>query len=38
MLFDAICREHGIDHLLTQPRSPTTSTVRGWERLRVVLA
>ena len=23
--FDAICREHGIEHLLTQPRSPTTT-------------
>lgn len=25
VLFDAICREHGIDHLLTAPRSPTTT-------------
>lgn len=25
VLFDAICREHGIDHILTQPRSPTTT-------------
>ncbi|WP_033729579.1 IS481 family transposase [Mycobacterium avium] len=25
VLFDAICREHGIEHLLTQPRSPTTT-------------
>jgi hypothetical protein len=25
VLFDAICRQHGIDHLLTQPRSPTTT-------------
>jgi transposase InsO family protein len=25
VLFDAICRENGIDHLLTQPRSPTTT-------------
>jgi transposase InsO family protein len=25
VLFDAICRAHGIDHLLTQPRSPTTT-------------
>ena len=25
MLFEAICREHGIEHLLTQPRSPTTT-------------
>jgi transposase InsO family protein len=25
VLFDAICREHGIEHLLTRPRSPTTT-------------
>lgn len=25
VLFDAICREYGIEHLLTQPRSPTTT-------------
>ena len=25
VLFDAICREHGIEHLLTQPRSATTT-------------
>lgn len=25
VLFDAICRQNGIDHLLTQPRSPTTT-------------
>jgi transposase InsO family protein len=25
VLFDAICRERGIGHLLTQPRSPTTT-------------
>jgi transposase InsO family protein len=25
VLFDAICRHHGIEHLLTQPRSPTTT-------------
>jgi transposase InsO family protein len=25
VLFDAICREHGIEHLLTAPRSPTTT-------------
>ena len=25
VLFEAICREHGIEHLLTQPRSPTTT-------------
>lgn len=25
MLFDRICRENGIDHILTAPRSPTTT-------------
>ena len=25
VLFDRICRENGIDHILTQPRSPTTT-------------
>ncbi|RAU96585.1 IS481 family transposase [Mycolicibacter senuensis] len=25
VLFDAICRQHGVEHLLTQPRSPTTT-------------
>src|ERR1700756_3650791 len=25
VLFDAICRQHGIEHLLTHPRSPTTT-------------
>ena len=25
VLFDAICRSHGIEHLLTAPRSPTTT-------------
>jgi Integrase core domain len=25
VLFDAICRGHSIEHLLTQPRSPTTT-------------
>lgn len=25
VLFEAICRENGIEHLLTQPRSPTTT-------------
>jgi transposase InsO family protein len=25
VLFDSICRENGIDHILTQPRSPTTT-------------
>src|SRR4030088_1615552 len=25
VLFDRICREDGIDHILTQPRSPTTT-------------
>jgi hypothetical protein len=34
VLFDRICRENGIDHLLTQPRSPTTTgkiEVASWE-------
>src|SRR5580765_7281626 len=25
VLFDRICRENGVEHLLTQPRSPTTT-------------
>src|SRR6184192_2035222 len=25
VLFDRICRENGVDHLLTEPRSPTTT-------------
>ena len=25
MLFDRICPENGIEHLLTKPRSPTTT-------------
>ena len=25
VLFDRVCRENGIEHLLTQPRSPTTT-------------
>ena len=25
MLFDKICRENGITHILTAPRSPTTT-------------
>ena len=25
VLFDRICRENGIEHLMTQPRSPTTT-------------
>ena len=25
VLFDRLCRENGIDHILTQPRSPTTT-------------
>jgi hypothetical protein len=25
VLFDKICRENGVDHILTQPRSPTTT-------------
>jgi hypothetical protein len=33
VLFDAICRRHGIDHLLTQPRSPTTTgTIERFHR------
>lgn len=24
-LFDRICRQNGVEHLLTQPRSPTTT-------------
>ncbi len=33
VLFDAICREHGIEHLLTQPRSPTTTgKIEGFHR------
>jgi len=25
MLFDLLCRENGVDHLLTQPAFPTTT-------------
>jgi transposase InsO family protein len=25
VLFDSICRENGVDHMLTEPRSPTTT-------------
>ena len=33
MLFDRICRENGIDHLLTAPRSPTTTgKIERWHR------
>lgn len=33
VLFDRICRENGIDHLLTAPRSPTTTgKVERWHR------
>ena len=33
MLFDRICREKGIKHLLTAPRSPTTTGKGGrWYR------
>ena len=31
-LFDAICRENGIEHLLTQPRSPTTGKIERFHR------
>jgi transposase InsO family protein len=30
VLFDRICRENGIEHLLTQPRSPTTTGKIEW--------
>ena len=30
VLLDAICRRNGIEHLLTQPRSPTTTGVASW--------
>src|ERR1700694_5833712 len=33
VLFDRICRENGVDHLLTQPRSPTTTgTIERFHR------
>jgi transposase InsO family protein len=33
VLFDRICREHGIRHLLTAPRSPTTTgKVERWHK------
>jgi hypothetical protein len=32
VLFDRICREHGIRHLLTAPRSPTTGKVERWHK------
>jgi transposase InsO family protein len=33
VLFDRICRENGIEHLLTQPRSPpTTGKVERFHR------
>lgn len=33
VLFDRICRENGIDHLLTAPRSPTTTgKIERWHR------
>ena len=31
VLFDRICRENGVDHLLTAPRSPTTTGKAGGE-------
>jgi transposase InsO family protein len=30
VLFDRVCRENGIEHLLTQPRSPTTTGKVEW--------
>jgi transposase InsO family protein len=37
VLFDRICRENGVDHLLTEPRSPTTTgkIVRFHRTLRI---
>jgi Integrase core domain len=32
VLFDRICRENGIDHLLTAPRSPTTTGKERFHR------
>ena len=33
VLFDRICRENGIDHILTKPRSPTTTgKVERWHK------
>lgn len=33
VLFDRICRENGVDHLLTAPRSPTTTgKIERWHR------
>ena len=33
VLFDRICRENGIEHLLTAPRSPTTTgKIERWHR------
>ena len=33
MLFDRICRDNGIDHLLTAPRSPTTTgKIERWHK------
>ena len=33
VLFDRICREHGIGHLLTAPRSPTTTgKIERWHK------
>ena len=33
VLFDRICRENGVDHILTKPRSPTTTgKVERWHK------
>jgi len=33
VLFDRICKEHGIRHLLTAPRSPTTTgKIERWHK------
>jgi transposase InsO family protein len=35
VLFDRICRENGVDHILTQPRSPTTTGKIDHRTLRI---
>ena len=32
VLFDRICRENGVKHILTAPRSPTTGKVERWHK------
>ena len=32
VLFDRVCRGNGIEHLLTQPRSPTTGKIERFHR------